>query len=347
MSIAKTIGRGLLYIAFNLLVAGAIIEIIFVSMLHAPRLTAASPAPVRRLVQQVYRHFNRALIQFNPECARYDADVTYTLKPPGCTFGNLEFDNTYDVNHLGLRDTEADLVAPDVIVIGDSHAMGWGVEQDQALPQVLGRKLGRKVLNAAVSSYGTAREMLMLKRLNTSNLKVLVIQYSDNDLPENRTFRLNANHLPIMSEPEYQRIVRHYGSQRSYYPGKYVYRLLMKVLRLEEPEPDQVRMEPVPAGQEAQLFLFTVEYASGVKLDDVQIVVFEINEQLGTTRPFIEAVNLERRRRGRAPFILRLVAVDVAPRLTRDDFYRLDDHMNAKGHEKVAEALAEAIRKPR
>jgi hypothetical protein len=53
MSIAKTIGRGLLYLAFNLLVAGAIIEIIFVSMLHAPRLTAASPAPVRRLVQQV------------------------------------------------------------------------------------------------------------------------------------------------------------------------------------------------------------------------------------------------------------------------------------------------------
>jgi len=79
MSIAKTIGRGVLYLAFNLLVAGAIIEIIFVSMLHAPRLTAASPAPVRRLVQQVYRHFNRALIQFNPECARYDADVTYTL----------------------------------------------------------------------------------------------------------------------------------------------------------------------------------------------------------------------------------------------------------------------------
>jgi len=184
MSIAKTIGRGLLYIAFNLLVAGAIIEIIFVSMLHAPRLTAASPAPVRRLVQQVYRHFNRALIQFNPECARYDADVTYTLKPPGCTFGNIEFDNAYDVNRMGLRDTEANLAAPDVIVIGDSHAMGWGVNQDQSFPRVLGQKTGLKVLNAAVSSYATVREMRMLDRLDTSHLKVLVIQYDDNDQPE-------------------------------------------------------------------------------------------------------------------------------------------------------------------
>ena len=53
-------------------------------------------------------------------------------------------------------------------MLGDSHAMGWGVEQEEALPQVLARKSGRKVLNAAVSSYGTVREMLMLDRLDTS-----------------------------------------------------------------------------------------------------------------------------------------------------------------------------------
>jgi len=339
--------KGLGFVLYTVVAATLLFEIIIVSLLHLPRVVGVSPEPLRRSIQQVYRHFNRSLIQFDPNCARYDSGLFYTLKPGTCSFGNIEFQNTYRISEPGVRDEAASLDAPEIIVLGDSHAMGWGVEQDQALPQVLGRKLGRKVLNAAVSSYGTAREMLMLKRLNTSNLKVLVVQYSDNDLPENQTFRLNSNHLPIMSEPEYQRIVQHYGSQRSYYPGKYVYRLLMKILRLEEPEPDQVRMEPVRAGQEAQLFLFTVEHASGVKLDDVQIVVFEINEQVGTPRPFIESVNLERRRRGRAPFILRLIAVDVAPRLTRDDFYRLDDHMNARGHEKVAEALAEAIRNPR
>jgi hypothetical protein len=145
-----------------------------------------------------------------------------------------------------------------------------------------------------------------------------------------------------MSEPQYDAIVSHYGSQRSYFPGKYVYRLVMKVLRLEDPEPDQVRMDPAPPAQEAQLFLNAVEHASGMKLDDVQVVVFEINEQL-QTRPFIAAVDRERKRKDREPFIHRLIAVDVAPQLTRDDFYRLDDHMNARGHEKVAAALADAI----
>lgn len=340
-------GRGPLkalgFVLYSIVAATLLFEIIIVSLLHLPRVVGASPEPLHRSIQQVYRHFNRSLIQFDPQCARYDAGLAYTLKPGTCTFGNIEFENVYRISEPGVRDDPASLDAPEVIVVGDSHAMGWGVDQEQALPQVLARKLGRKVLNAAVSSYGTAREMLMLKRLNTSNLRVLVVQYSDNDLPENRTFRLNSNHLPIMSDGQYQTIVRHYGSQRTYYPGKYVYRLLMKILRLEEPEPDQVRMEPTPASQEAQLFLFTVEHGSGVRLDDVQIVAFEINEQL-TARPFIAAVDQERRRRGRAPFINRMMVVDVAPHLTRDDFYRLDDHMNARGHEKVAAALADAIR---
>ena len=160
-----------------------------------------------------------------------------------------------------MRDEDALLDAPEVIVLGDSHAMGWGVGQEEALPQVLARKSGRRVLNAAVSSYGTARELLLLDRLDASRLRVLVVQYSDNDLPENRTFRENGNQLPIMSEAQYQNIVRHYASQRSYYPGKYVYRLFLKVFRLEEPEPDQLRMDPVTPAEEAELFVNVLTHA--------------------------------------------------------------------------------------
>jgi hypothetical protein len=336
--------RFLGFVVYNLVAAVLLFEVIIVAMLHSPRLAGASPEPLRRSIQQVYRHFNRSLIQFDPQCARYDAGLAYTLKPGTCTFENIEFRNTYRINSVGLRDEETALDAPEVIVIGDSHSMGWGVEQQEALPQVLARELGRKVLNAAVSSYGTVRETMMLDRLNTSRLRVLVVQYSDNDLPENRTFRLDANHLPIMSEQQYQTIVGHYTSQRSYYPGKYVYRLLMKILRLEAPEPDQVRMEPVAPEQEAQLFLNALRFGSKAALDDVQVVVFEINEQIRTARPFIAALDRMRKRNDLPRFIHRLIALDVAPNLSTDDFYRLDDHMNARGHEKVAAALAEAIR---
>ena len=333
------------FVVYSVVVAILLFEGIIVALLHSPRLVGASPEPLRRSIQQVYRHFNRSLIQFDPQCARYDAGLAYTLEPGTCTFENIEFRNTYRVNSVGVRDDEAALDAPEVVVIGDSHAMGWGVAQEDALPKVLERKLGRKVLNAAVSSYGTVREARMLDRVNTSRLRVLVVQYSDNDLPENRTFRLDANHLPIMSAEQYQTIVRHYASQRSYYPGKYVYRLLMKILRLEAPEPDQVRMEPAAPDQEAQLFLNALRFGSKAALDNVQVVVFEISEQIRPARPFIAALDRMRKRNDLPPFIHRLIALDVAPHLTRDDFYRLDDHMKASGHEKVAAALADAIGK--
>jgi lysophospholipase L1-like esterase len=331
------------FLLYNVVAASILLEAVIVVMLHAPRAVGASPRPVRRLIQQVYRHFNRTLIQFNPQCARYDPGLFYTLKPGACTFENIEFKNAYTINRVGVRDEEAALNAPDVIVLGDSHAMGWGVEQQEALPQLLARKSGRKVLNAAVSSYGTVREMLMLDRLDASRLRVLIVQYSDNDLPENRTFLQDRNHLPIASEAQYQNAVRHYASQRTYYPFKYVYRLFLKVFRLEAPEPDQLRMDAATPTEEAELFLNALTHASRVPLDNVQVIVFEINEQVRPSRPFIAALDEVRRRDTYPAFVRRLIALDVAPRLTPDDFYKLDDHMNARGHEVVAGALAEQI----
>jgi hypothetical protein len=336
--------KGFGIIVYNLVVATILLEIIVVALLHSPRVVGASPRPVRRVIQQVYRHFNRSLIQFDPRCARYDPGLAYTLKPGTCTFENIEFKNSYRINAVGVRDEAASLVAPEVIVLGDSHAMGWGIEQEEALPQVLARKSGRRVLNAAVSSYGTVREMLMLDRLDASRLRMLIVQYSDNDLLENRTFRQDANHLPIMSEAQYQNIARHYASQRPYYPGKYVYRLFLKVFRLEQPEPDQLTMDPATQAEEAELFVDALTHASRTPLDNVQLIVFEVNEQIRPSRPFIAALDAVRRREANPGFIRTLIALDVAPLLTPDDFYRLDDHMNARGHEVVAGALSDVIR---
>jgi hypothetical protein len=335
--------RRLLFVAYNLFIAAALAESIILVMLHAPSLTARSPRPFRRLIQQVYRHFNRSLIQFDRDCARYDPAITYTLKPGTCTFENLEFKNVYRINRVGVRDDEVALDKPEVIVLGDSHAMGWGVDQDESLPRVVARQTRLKVLNAAVSSYGTVREMMMLDRLDTSRLRTLVLQYSDNDVVENRTFQQEHGHLPILPEPQYEQIVRHYQSQRLYYPGKYLFRLFMKVTRLEEPEPDQARMEPLSAAKEAELFLNAMMHASHTPLDAVQILVFEVNEQIRPARPFIAALESVKTRSDNPPYIRRLKTLDIAPLLTPDDFYVLDDHMNRRGHEKVATAIAQAL----
>ena len=294
-------------------------------------------------MQQVYRHFNRGLIQFDPDCARYDSGLAYTLKPGTCTFENLEFRTTVHVNRMGTRDDDAALEAPEVIVLGDSYVMGWGVEQDETLARALARKSGLKVLNAGESSYCTAREMLLLDRLDTSRMTTLIVQYADNDLPENRSMREHQGVLPIMPETEYQNIVRHYAAQRSYYPGKYIYRSFMKLSRLEEPEPDQLRMDPIAPADEAELFLYVLSHGTRAPLDHVQVIVFEINEQIRPPRPFIAALDEVRRRAGNPAFVQRLTALDVAPLLNRDDFYVLDDHMRARGHQVVGEALADLV----
>src|SRR4029453_2223238 len=176
-------------IIFKIVMACALLEGVFLVFLHVPRASAMAPRPVRRLVQQIYRHFNRTLIQFDEACAVYDPEVTYTLKPGTCTFGNLEFKNTFNVNRLGVRDDEASLDGPEIIVLGDSHAMGWGVEQRETLSRVLARTCGLKVLNAAVSSYGTAREMTLLNRLDTSRLRFLIVQAAPQHFLGNRVFR--------------------------------------------------------------------------------------------------------------------------------------------------------------
>ena len=106
---AGAILKGLGFVVYNLVAATILLETIIVVMLHAPRVVGASPRPVRRLIQQVYRHFNRALIQFDPQCARYDPGLAYTLKPGTCTFENIEFKNSYRINRAGVRDEEASL----------------------------------------------------------------------------------------------------------------------------------------------------------------------------------------------------------------------------------------------
>jgi hypothetical protein len=102
----------------------------------------------------------------------------------------------------------------------------------------------------------------------------------------------------------------------------------------------------VTPAEEAELFVNVVTHASRAPLDDVQIIVLEVNEQIRPARPFIAALDAVRRRDGQPAYIRALTALDVAPLLTADDFYRLDDHMNARGHEKVAAALAAAISSP-
>jgi len=333
------------FLLFNLIVAVVVVEIVLAVVMAAPSMAGPMPRGVRLLFQQVYRHFKRSLIQFEPACAQYDAELTYILKPGGCTFANVEFSTELRVNRAGLRDDDAALEAPDVIVLGDSYAMGWGVQQDETLPRVLARASGRKVLNAGISSYGTVREMKLLDRLDTSNLKVLVVQYHDSDIVENLAFRDQGGRIPVLGAEEYKATVDWYLARQDYWPGKYMSGLFLKLTGLESPDPNAPRMPAALSSlEEAKLFLNVLAHGTRKPLDDIKVVVFEASEQIRPPRSFLANVAVASRGDDYPAYIRGLRAVDVAPLLEESDFYNLDDHFRASGHAKVGQALAEALR---
>jgi hypothetical protein len=335
------------FLLFNLIFAAVVVEIVLAVVMARPSAAAMMPRGVRVLFQQVYRHFKRSIVQFDPACTQYDPELTYILKPGRCTFANVEFNTELRINRAGLRDDDAALEAPEVIVLGDSYAMGWGVQQDEMFGRVLARSSGLNVLNAGISSYGTARELKLLDRLDTSRLKVLVVQYNGTDVVENLAFRDHTGTIPILGAAEYQATVDWYQARQGYWPGKYLSGLFMKITGLETPEPNAPRMPAsMSSVEEATLFLNVLAHGTHKPLDSVKVIVFEASEQIRPPRSFLANVAVLSRGDDQPAHVRRLHALDVAPLLEESDFYSLDDHLRASGHEKIGKALAELVSAP-
>jgi hypothetical protein len=101
-------------------------------------------------------------------------------------------------------------------------------------------------------------------------------------------------------------------------------------------------MPEATPSEEADLFLNALMHAGHVRLDDVQIIAFEVNEHLSERR-FVRALEAAAKNDAYPPFVRRLVTLDASSLLTPADFYVLDDHMNARGHRVIGEALASSI----
>ena len=326
----------------------AIMEIALVVMLnHPPPILT-----IRRLLASYYTSHDRVVIQLLPECAHYDGELGYTLRPGSCRFKNRGFDTRVDVNTAGLRDDEASLASPEVIVLGDSHAMGWGVEGAEAFAQQLEQVCGMKVLNAAISSYGTAREMRMLHRLDRRAVKWVIVQYSDNDARENREFKERKNKLAPMSAENYAQLQERVARNNAYWPGKHVFRfipysssrVLDRVKSSDSAEPDPGATGVTGAtGQnnEATAFLHALKSAPDLPAA-VRFIVFEINGNGRNDGVFGKALQTQIAGDDDKPD-WPVMVLDVASELGTDHFLPLDEHMSAQGHGAVSSQLAKAM----
>ena len=310
---------------------------------------AQMPAFLNNTYTYFYKTYLQNNIQFDDVASEYNASLFYTLKPNvSCCFSNPEFNTRIHANKAGLRDDDLSLHSPSIICIGDSFTFGWGVEQENAFPQLLKNLSGKKVLNGGIPSYGTPREITSLKQFDRSSLTHLIIQYCSNDEGENNSFVENDFKLNISSKQEYKDITRSHKINRRYFPARnftlvsliFFKKLINKVHHFFPVDEPVVKIDVRSVKQ----FLNIIAKAP-VDFSKTKVIVCQLDSRQDINSNFARiADSLNHTPYYQSIFHNNLKAIDFATRFTENDYFILDAHINVSGHKKVAGIIANELR---
>ena len=131
----------------------------------------------------------------------FDAELGWRLKPGNYTVKGPQsfFTHTVFVNRFGIRHSELTDSHPTgtrrIIVLGDSFTFGASVDDDALFSTQLERRLNRsaprglsyEVINAGVPAYGTAQELILMKRLAKAGIigDIYLVNIFTNDILDN------------------------------------------------------------------------------------------------------------------------------------------------------------------
>ena len=328
----------LIFILYNLVVVCGILcllELTFQYLINHP---ARIPKSILKPFQHYYSYNFRNTIQMDTACARYDSGLFYTLKPGICCFNNVEFETALTINNLGTRDSEEATQNPEIIFLGDSFTMGWGTPDDSCFTAFVKHKTPRKILNAGISSYGTAREIKLLSRLDTDSLRTLVIQYHNNDFEENQEYVKGPFKLKISNERTYLDFTEKVRKRSAYYFGKHCANLAYNTLKNITGKYDLYKFDP----EEVRDFISVLEH-SAVPLDNVQIIFFETCSYNNYISKFSDELQTEIQNKTYPDYIRNIKILKLEGILTDNDYYILDDHIRPSGHKKIADKLLQIL----
>jgi hypothetical protein len=337
MSKKGSLKSTIIFIFYNLIVVLIFLALIEILLGFVYRNPSKIPSFAKHAFAQYYGQLARNTIQVESTCAQYNPELFYLLKPGICTFSNIEFTTPVEINQRGLRDTDDSLINPKMVFLGDSFTMGWGVNQNQAFPQIIGRTRG-KTLNAGISSFGTVRELLLLKSIAIDSTQTIIIQYHANDAPENSEFITKGNYLPVSSQKRYDSLCNAYVNGKKYFPGKLVSRIGRFLLK------DAVassKQESRNYQKEAINFLQVLKHFESLKLK--KIVIFEVGSRNVNNNSFVNALEEEITSGDYPEYIMKAVLVKLGNEFSENDYYILDDHLNAQGHQKLANILSKFL----
>lgn len=272
----------------------------------------------------LYRTGERNLFQTSPGCVTFEPDLLYVPVHGECHFENPEFSTVMHFSQYG-RHTGKKPDGLGIAVLGDSFAMGWGVSDKDTFAAELQRLSARPVYNLGVSSYGTKRELLYLMKSGlASDVDTIIIQYCDNDRPENIQF----------DDLTQEGTRRRFETLRSD-DHRSLKQRLKRVLRaywstLKAPfSHDERQFHEETAKSFAPHYQPLINTLSQSDIvGEKRIVIFYL-------RMFGKRFNSFPV--GKDSIIPNLEFIDID--LARGDFLGLDGHLNAAGHRKVGQAL--------
>lgn len=288
----------------------------------------------------VARYYHRGrdwlVVQADPRCVRWDAELGYMLRPPGCTIADREFTVDYAVNSQGLRDDEESLRDPAIVVVGDSYAMGWGVAREESFPERIERARGVRVLNAGISSYDTARELALLERLDTGSVRAVVIQYCSNDDSGNQLY-VEEGKLYAPSEEWFTTELEKAQRLRHRFFGKHLLTIATRVVTgLSDRGSGGAGV-----GKSEYYFLETLRRHQPLLAGKVVVVIPACGINC---KAFVDALRALLAEPRYAELAAVVSIADASPRLDlQRDFYPLDGHLNASGHAHNAAAIEEEL----
>lgn len=332
-----------------LLLVGALAlpELLCTYWLHHP---SQIPASLRSVIMRYSTQAENNILQFSSKNSVYDTGLFYTLKPSSrFVFTHPEFADSFYTNKMGLRDDEYSLQKPEIICLGDSYAMGWGVKQHETFAELLGSKFHKKVLNAGISSYGTARELKNLYRLDTSGLQYIILQYCRNDYSENESFVKNNYSLQVSSQKKYDSLVNNNYWTMLWFPGKR-FTCIAKFYLEKKLNPylfphKKPSADSVAAGLcQTAAYLTGILFHSAINFKKVKVFVVDLNQKELMNNDLLNEMNkLINSPEYAQHFNNNLIMVPVAGLLSDDDYYILDAHLGPSGHRKIANRLAQYL----
>ncbi len=280
-------------------------------------------------------------IQYDPKLATYDKELFYKLKPGNHSFKNLEFQNEIFINSLGVRDDELSLQYPEIVCIGDSFTMGWGTEKEDCFESVIEKQTQKRTLNLGISSYGTAREYLILNKIKLDSCKLLIIQFCENDVIENRKFVQNNFSLNISSLEAYEAAQRTNQLKHSYFPLKWTFEFLSKMIRSVTGFSNWFYYNHIPIIPETVWIKDFVEIVNLIQEKyKGKIIIFHLANSVSIDLKFSAIKEYYDSSPNENIYLF-----DANELLKKNDYFYLDPHIHSSGHQKLAHKVIELIDK--